>query len=202
MSTYGDKISRLGDEVTALPQRSRAQLFVALARALRPGFDRWNVDPVRANALDDALRAAADFAATSTSPANSTGLLAAMEALTPEGDGLDVLLSTTAQDCWICADAALRAAAGDPYATGDALWYAVEPQLQHVTEDLFGVTELGDGPALDAQEREVRADPRVEAALEFVRSELRRLRVDGGSAVDPTVLEVEARRVLLPPPAT
>jgi hypothetical protein len=76
--------------------------------------------------------------------------------------------ATAAQDCWICADVAIRVLVHDEYAAGPAIEYGLEPVLQRATEELFGVSQVGGGPTENEQTEAIISHPRVSGAVEFL----------------------------------
>jgi hypothetical protein len=90
-----------------------------------------------------------------------------MEVATPEGESPDAYSSTAAQDCWICADIAVRVMTRPDYSAGSGIEYALEPLLQAETERVHGVSQLGSGPHENEQMSEVLRQPRIVDALGF-----------------------------------
>jgi hypothetical protein len=98
-----------------------------------------------------------------------------METIEPTGDSQISLASTIAQDCWICADVAIRAIADPAYRAGPAIEYALEPVIHHATLRLFGVTQLGSDMNESVRVAAVLAESDVASALEFCDSATRAL---------------------------
>ena len=94
-------------------------------------------------------------------------LLAELEGAIP-GESADYYPSTSAQDCFICADTAIRLNAEPGLAPGRAIWYAIEPQLQASTMRLFGVTELGTSPDEETREQAILNDEQMAQAIDFI----------------------------------
>ena len=144
-------------------------LFWACAAVLLPEFRAWaahrgeRTEPI----LREALSAAHAFAVHGATP--PPDLLAALEASTPVGDSPDEVSSTTAQDCWICADIGIRVPLDPGYDAGPATEHALEPVLVAATEELFGVSQLGTSDEEEAQVAAVLQHPKVAAAVEFCR---------------------------------
>jgi hypothetical protein len=108
-------------------------------------------------AVDRAFRFA-EGDATSTSPA----LLIELEEATPR-EPSDASWATTAQDCWICADTAVRSSLAS-YAAQDATWYLLEPMFQTTCKRLFGFSDVG-SKRQDELERQALQDPALQAAI-------------------------------------
>lgn len=70
---------------------------------------------------------------------------------------------TAAQNCWICADSALRVALRE-FDAADASWYLLEPVSQSVSESLFGLSDVG-SLAQDKDEAVALADPGLVDAI-------------------------------------
>jgi hypothetical protein len=169
MTQLDTQLSELASRIDSLSRRSLAGLFWACAGALLPEFRAWaahrgeRTEPI----LTEALSAAYAFAVRVTTPPQA--LLAALEASTPEGDSPDEVPSTAAQDCWICADIGIRVPLDPSYDAGPAIEYALEPVLVAVTEELFGVSQLGTSDEEEAQVAALLRHPKVAAAVEFCR---------------------------------
>ena len=72
------------------------------------------------------------------------------------GDGLSVDLAGAAFGAGRCG-------------LGPAVEYALEPVMQAVTEELFGVSQVGGGDQEEAEIRAIVAHPRVAGAIGFCR---------------------------------
>lgn len=153
-----------------LSKRGQVTLFVSCSTALLPAYREWASHFGRNNEelLIRALRTAEAYAiGTLTKPVS--GLLGEVEAATPEGESPDAFSPTFAQDCWICADVALRIYADPEYDAGRALEYALEPVVTRASQELFGVSQIGSGELEDAQTRQMMEHPAVTAGLGFLR---------------------------------
>jgi hypothetical protein len=164
-------LTELAGRIRQLSQRAQAALFWACSDALTPEFLAWaNHTGAGTEGLLRAGQAAAyNYAAWGAKPAEPAQLLAALEAGTPFGESPDDFPSTRAQDCWICADIAVRVWAVGEYDAAPAIEYALEPMLGAVTEELFGVTQVGSGPDEERQVAVVLQDARIVRAITFVR---------------------------------
>lgn len=153
-----------------LSKRALVGLFWSCATALQPEYQEW---AARSNAgtdriLSEALAAAHQFAAYDREPAGQEELLHALEVSVPAGESPDALSATAAQDCWICADVAIRVLVHDSYNAGPAIEYALEPTLQRASEELFGVSQVGSGPSENELVDELLAHPPVSEAVGFL----------------------------------
>ena len=165
-------VKQIADGVNALSSRARVALYAACAHALLPEARKWaalrgtSVAP-----LEQALHGASAFAAHGIAPADDqlAALLRALEDGTPHGESPDAVPSTFAQDCWICADVAVRVLAEPSFDAGACIEYALEPVLQTACERLFGCSQVGGGPDEERQVRAILAHPIVAAATDFVR---------------------------------
>jgi hypothetical protein len=96
-------------------------------------------------------------------------LLASLEAAMPAGDSPDEVSATSAQDCWICADIGIRVLVDKGYNAAPAIEYALESILTAMSEELYGVSQVGTSEEEEAQIRMLLQHPKVAAAFEFVR---------------------------------
>ena len=170
MNSYDRILDELQERIDSLPKRSISALFLACAEALRPAFREWaahrgeSTEPL----LERAISSARSFAVTGQPPADVHQLLASVEEATPEGESWHGVPSTTAQDCWICADIAIRVIADPEYRAGSGLHYALEPLMGRVTERVHGVSELRGAPGETPQMMdEVLRQPEIVEALGF-----------------------------------
>jgi hypothetical protein len=192
------RLERLEVGIGGLSSRAQAALFHTCAVALSPLYEAWaqagGMEHVpllkqviahgRAYALGGALNESA------------TRLLREMERAAPPGEAIGSVDSTLAQDAWICADASLRVVVQPASHPGDWLEYALNPLIVSVTEDLYGVAQLGSGE--DDRDRAVLGDPRVTAAIERLDWAVSELR--GKDAVSERELSdlLEGLKVLVP----
>ena len=171
MTRLDTELAELSQRIRSMSDRAIAALFWACFDALSEEFSAWadhtgaSTEPL----LRRGQSAAYDFAAHGTQPAEASRLLAELEAGTPPVESPDEVSSTSAQDCWICADVGVRVFVERDYDAGPAIEYALEPILGSVTEELFGVTQLGSGPDEDEKVETLLRHPRVEQAFAFVR---------------------------------
>src|SRR5207249_3188730 len=105
--------------------------------------------------------AARNFGSGEADVSEAATLLAALERSTPPGDSPDAVSSTSAQDCWICADVCIRVLVDETYDAGPAIEYALEPVVSAATQDLYGVSQLGSSEDEDARVQAVLAHPTV-----------------------------------------
>lgn len=200
MTSFDRVLTALAERIDSLPRRSIAALFLACAQALRPGFRRWASHRGRSTEvlLERALASARSFALTGDPSADVHDLLASLEVATPEGDSPDEVSSTPAQDSWICADIAIRVIADPQYAAGSGIEYALEPIVQHATERVHGVSQLGSGPDENDQMDKVLRQPDVVEALAFCSWAVDFL--NGGDALtDAGIVELTNRAAALAP---
>jgi hypothetical protein len=174
LTTLDAVIDELEAMVNRLSRRSAAGLYWACSSALAPFYVKWatEVGVQSEAALGQVLATAYEFAVSGREPDRTAELLQALESSTPPGELLyraSKLLETAAQDCWICADATIRTLVDPSLTAGRAIWYALEPVLQHATERLFGVLQVGSGPDEYRQIESVMSEPDVSAATDFVR---------------------------------
>jgi hypothetical protein len=73
---------------------------------------------------------------------------------------------TTAQDCWVCLDTAVRGAYGE-FDPADSTWYLLEPMFQAVSERLFGFADVGTADA-EVAESAALAEPELASAVDAV----------------------------------
>lgn len=190
----------LGTRTRPLSTRALVGLFWACSSALLPEFRTWALhrgeptEPI----LQDALTNAFDFAAFGINPPNTKQLLHALEARTPAGDSPDERSSTSAQDCWICADVALRVLDDRSYDAGPAIEYALEPILARASEGLFGVSQVGSGDSEEVQIQAVLEQPGVASAIEFLRWSSEFL-AQRPSPTEEDLALVRARAIVLAP---
>jgi len=170
MTPLDRELVALASKIDSLSKRSVVGLFWACSTALLPEFQAWAAH--RGEQTEPLLRAAMtvayEFAAHGTEPPRATPLLAELEASTPPGESPDAFSSQSAQDCWICADVSIRILV-ESYDPGPAIWFALEPLISVVSEELYGVSQIG---ASDEEEEQVRVllqQRKVAEALEFLR---------------------------------
>ena len=163
-------LEALAARIGRLSRRAVVGLFWSCAMALQPEYQEWaTVRNVRTDRiLREALTAARQFAAHGREPAGCRRLLDALEASAPAGESPDVVSATAAQDCWICADIAIRILVHDDYIAGPAIEYALEPTLQRASEELFGVSQVGSGPSENEQVEAILAHFPVSKAVDFL----------------------------------
>jgi hypothetical protein len=169
VTRYDDLLAELADVIDALPRPSVVAFFWACSSALLTEFTDWatrtsaGTEPILSKALD----AARSFAlGAHTQAANQ--LLQDLERSTPPGESPDEFSTTFAQDCWICADVCIRIMVDPSYKAGPAVEHALEPVVTVVTEELFGVSQLGtQQPTRDSTDAII-AHPRVSTAIAFV----------------------------------
>lgn len=161
----------LESRVNALSREGQVALFAACCRALLPEFQSWSAHRGEATGplLDAALQAAEEFAVSGREPSQAQQLLQALEEDTPPGESPDMVPSTFAQDCWICADVCIRVIVDSSYNAGSAIEYALEPMMTMATEHLFGVSQIGSGEREEAQCALIMSHPPVVAAIDFCR---------------------------------
>lgn len=171
MTRLDTELAELSQRIRSMSDRATAGLFWACSDALSDEFSAW-ADHTGAS-TEPTLRAgqsaAYGFAAHGTQPAQASRLLAELEGATPPGESPDEVSSTAAQDCWICADVGVRVFVRGDYDAGPAIEYALEPLLGRVSEELFGVTQLGSGPDEEEKVETLLRHPRIEGAFAFVR---------------------------------
>jgi hypothetical protein len=160
---------RLGLAVSDLSLQAQVALLACGSIALMPQYLDWCA---RSGARDQSelLRGALDAASqfvTGDIAVPPESLLGAMEAATPSGP-TDVPGFTAAQDCWICADSAIRVSIGQ-FTVKDAVWYLLEPLFQATSERLFGVADVG-SQSQESAEAVALTDPALVAAVDALES--------------------------------
>jgi hypothetical protein len=195
---FDAEFERIRVRLNRLSPRVVAAFYVGVASALRPEYLRWALHRGRAGSalLDRALNAASEFAIAGLVPPDLAGLLGLLEAEVPEGESPDGFSPTRAQDCWICADSAVRQIDGS-FPKGDAVWYALEPTFQHWSERLFGVTEFAT-PDEETGMRTVLAAPEVAEAIGFCDWFVERFDLDDGLSAEDLQQVVTRAAVLAP----
>lgn len=171
MTALDEGLAQLSAGIENLSTRATAALFAACACGLRPGFLEWAA--LRRTGtealLEQALRSALAFARGGVTDIDTRDLLRLLEEATPPGDAPDLVSSTVAQDCWICADTAIRVIVEPGFRAGPVIEYALEPILHATTERLFGVSQVGSGNAEETQLAAVLRDDQVSEAFAFCR---------------------------------
>lgn len=169
MTILDSELDELSDRIGALSRRAVSAFFVACGRALLVEYERWAAH--RGESHEDLLRlalaAAAGYAAGGTGILDGERLLAELVAATPPGDSPDAVSSTFAQDCWICADCAVRNAIDDAFDAGPCVEYALEPLIQTVSQHLFGCSQVGSSNEEEAQMHQLVSDARFSQAIDF-----------------------------------
>jgi hypothetical protein len=197
----------LAARIDRLPRRSAVALYWACSSGLFAAYQEWAVlaeartEPILCAALAEGYR----FALWGREiPHDGPELLQALEDSAPPGELADragTRLETAARDCWICGDVPIRLLVDGDYRAGGAIWYALEPVLQHATERLFGVLQVGDGPDENHQRQAIMAEPDVARAVDFVRWAVDLL--TGGAAPNGAdLISLRQRAAVLRPPET
>lgn len=146
----------------ALSLPAQGALFAAAAEALTPSYRRW----CDASGTEPQSRLLSTVIATARnspppSPAMARSLLSRIETVAPSGPS-DAADFTGAQDCWICADVSVRVFADSADASIFS-WYLLEPLLQSVSVELFGVEDVGSELEDELETRLLLADRTVQA---------------------------------------
>lgn len=168
MSPFTEAADRVAESLRGLGLRNQVAVYVGAARALAPGYRAWrdltgSASPDDSRLFDSATHLATVFAVEGAAPPPE--LLDRLEMSTPS-EPTDVPGFTTAQDCWICLDTALRAAVSD-YDPADSAWYLLEPAFQAVSERLYGDTDVGSENQQAAESAALR-DPALQRVLASV----------------------------------
>src|SRR5262249_46346750 len=145
MTSLDAQLAELASKIESLSKRSLVGLFWACSNALLPTFLTWakHRGEHTESLLRAALASAHEFAGRGAEPQAAADLLGSLEASTPAGDSPDGVSSTSAQDCWICADVCIRVLVDEGYKAGPAIEYALAPVLSTASEELYGVSQLG-----------------------------------------------------------
>jgi hypothetical protein len=175
MSPFEAEVARLGAIVMDLSRQGQVAFLVAAARALMPRYLEWletaSPSSEGKRVLLDVLEEAERFVL-GTPPGPPSDLLASAQLQVPE-EPSDAMWFTTAQDCWICADSALRVALNQ-YHASDAMWFVLEPLFQATSERLFGVSDVG-SDRQQVDEARALEDASMRAGLAAVDDACRRL---------------------------
>jgi hypothetical protein len=164
MSPFEAVSYRLGQALRDLSRRAQVAVLLCASKVLMPEYLDWIVrsgTDDQSDLLREALEVVTRFAVGTAVP-HREGLMDSVEEATP-GDSSDVSGFTAAQDCWICADSALRVSVG-AFAVEDAAWYLLEPIFQSTSERLFGVSDVG-SQTQAAAEVEALEDPALASAI-------------------------------------
>jgi hypothetical protein len=178
-------IDGLASRIGALNLLAQVALLACAAEVLMPRYLDWCTTSEIA-LQDELLRRAIENAkafATGGSGTPSKSLLKTLEAATPS-EPSDRPWFTAAQDCWICADSAIRVAVKEMDAP-DASWYLLESMFQEVSESLFGMSDVGSQDQEDGEAAAL-AHPRLADAIAALARTIDVLEKD---PVDPEMLE-------------
>jgi hypothetical protein len=96
----------------------------------------------------------------------------------------------------------MRVLADPGYDAGPAVEYALEPVMQAVTEERFGVSRVGGGDQEEAEMRAIVAHPRVAGAIGFCRWASDFLYQRPSSGEDDLAAVARAAAALTPRPVT
>ena len=200
MTEFDRILADLTTDVERLPPRPTVALFAACGSGLQPAFLEW---AARRHAgteglLDHALSVAFAYARDGVAEVDLRALLRSLEEATPPGESANAHPSTVAQDCWICADTAIRALVDPAFAPAPVIAYALEPIIQATTENLFGVSDVGSGDEEADRVATVFANPRVAAAVDFVRWATEQLARDERPN-DELIAQLQMRSAVLKP---
>ncbi len=143
---FSGAVDGLVDDLRRLSRRRQAAFFAICGEALLPLYNRFHVSTGFGD-LDTLVQALTrvDAWVTGSDLADTSGLAASLEAITPHGDDFDAPSSTVAQDAIICVDMAIRCARPDGVYDLDAVWYALEPLMTALTLCAYNVLQLGSG---------------------------------------------------------
>jgi len=146
MTAFDDLTTELATDLNKLDQAASVLFFAAVASVFLPSYRAWaEVSESQGGLLlEEALEAGRHYAFFGSVVENGNVILSQLEANTPDASesAEDAALITIAQDCWICADIALRIPL-EGYLPGDGAWYVLEPVFQAVSRRLFGVDDVG-----------------------------------------------------------
>jgi len=158
-----------------LGRQAQVAFLAAAARALMPRYLDWleatSPSGEGKGVLLDVLEEAERFVLDASSKPSSD-LLERAQIGAPD-EPSDAVWFTSAQDCWICADSALRVAL-DQYRAPDAMWFVLEPLFQATSERLFGVSDVG-SDRQHVDEARALEDARMSAGLAAVEDACRNL---------------------------
>ena len=200
ITAYDELLNDLIAEAETCSPRALAALFAACAQGLEPAYREWRSlrAPTTPDVLAEAVARARDYAMTGEGGHDLPALLSLLEAGIPPGGSADTHSATAAQDCWICADTAIRLVVYPPFRPAPIVEYALEPVMQAVSERLLGVSEIGGDAAERGEGDAILRDPQARAAIAFIRSSLERLA--GAAAPDAALVSelTEGARVLAP----
>jgi len=198
MTRLDSVLADLAVRIRGMSIRGQAALFWACSEALVDAFLEWadRTGSDTAQVLRSGQLATYGFVTLGVESTDAIELLSEFEEKAPFGESIDMIPSTTAQDCWICADVGIRVWVSESYDPGPAIEFALEPILGTVTEELFGFTQVGSGPSEEMQIEAVLQDERIVRVLDFMNWATNRLGVEPD---DEALAELRERgRVLLP----
>lgn len=188
MTALDELVQELAAAADRLPTRAKSALFAVLAHGLLGEFEHWA--RIRASSVtpfvNEAIRSAESFARTGEQGAGARALLDALEANTPDGEYVEGTDATAAQDCWICADVSVRVQLDPTFEVGSSIEYALEPVLQHTSNRLFGVSQVGSGEAETSEIEALLAQDSVASAVHYCRFAIETLKstTDYGKVID------------------
>ena len=135
MSSLDEILGDLSRGVGGLSARAASTLFASSASALMPAFREWAAIGVEArehNArvpiVERAIEIGFELATTGTTQADLPALLQRLEWITPRRQDASPG-ATTAQDCLVCADVAIRVHVDPSFSCGPVVEYLLEPVL-------------------------------------------------------------------------
>lgn len=143
MSPFEEVVESIAQRIEGLGTDAQVALYCSTARALLSSYVAWSRDygeVAGLSLLEGAIRTAGSGAADSKDPARIE-LLSQLEAFAPDSHRHSAHF-VAAQACWICVDIALRLPGGQ-FQARDGAWYLLEPIFQSVTEELFGLSDVG-----------------------------------------------------------
>lgn len=167
MSPFEGLVDDLTARIRHLPASSQVALFLSAGLALSESWTAWatasNLAPD--HRLLDRVREAVESHLADGSDALPAGLLAEIEAATPS-EPTEIPGFTAAQDCWICIDTSVRAGLGE-FDAANSTWYLLEPAFQSVSEQLFGLADVG-SDRQETDEQAALSQPQMRSAVEAV----------------------------------
>jgi Protein of unknown function (DUF416) len=162
-------IEPLANRLRSLPGRAQIALFWASSMALLPEAEAWaeHTGMQTVTTLSDTLDEVYRIVVSGELPENIAELLETLEATTPHGESPDAFDSTYAQDCWICADVSIRLLVKPEYDAAPAIYYALEPIFDRVTNELYHVSQVGSSDQEASQVEVILNHPRVAESIDF-----------------------------------
>lgn len=163
MTAYDDLIDRLADRINSLPPRRQAIFFWCSAEAIALYSDASSLDTEERVATELALRET-KYIVLNWGEEHVKEIAASVRALL---DRPQPEYSISIECAWMCLGCVARIACDDTYRPGISVEIVIRPSIAAVSEEMFGVYQIGSGPDEERQITLILANPEVKGAVRY-----------------------------------